>query len=124
MGRPGTHSDFEGTVMRWPFLFRRRPVPSPTPDLTAVAEAAYAHGATSATECERTRCATILQNPIADQNRPAAELLAFGTDMDPAAAVRLLTEVGNLAEAQQRTGPAAAHYTEAARTITARKSDR
>jgi len=107
--------------MRW-LASWRRPPPSPTPDLTAVAAAAYAHGATSATECERTRCATILQNPIADQNRPAAELLAFGTEMDAVAAVRLLTELANLGEAQQRTGPAAAHYADAARTINARKA--
>ena len=106
--------------MRWPFLSPRS-APSPVPDLTAVAEAAFAHGATSATQCERARCAAILQNPIADQNRPAAELLAFGTEMDAAAAVRLLTEVGNLAEAQQRTGPAATHYADAARTINERK---
>ncbi len=108
--------------MRWQSLFHRRPAPSPAPDLTAVAEAAYAHGATSATECERARCATILRNPIADQNRPAAELLAFGTEMDAVAAVRLLTELANLGEAQQRTGPAAAHYADAARTINARKA--
>ena len=108
--------------MRWPLLFRRRPVPSPTPDLAAVAEAAYAHRATSATECERARCAAILQNPIADQNRPAAELLAFGTEMDAAAAVRLLTELANLGEAQSRTGPDAAHYVQAAQTINTRKA--
>jgi hypothetical protein len=107
--------------MRWRSLFRRRAAPSPTPDLTAVAEAAYVHGATSATECERARCKAILQSPIADQNRPAAELLAFGTDMDAAAAVRLLTEVGNLAEAQQRTGPDAGHYVQAAKSINERK---
>jgi len=121
VGRPGTNFDFEGTVMRWPFL-SPRPTPSPVPDLTAVAEAAYVHGATSATECERTRCKTILQSPIADQNRPAAELLAFGTEMDAPAAVRLLTELANLGEAQQRTGPVADHYVQAARTINERKA--
>ncbi len=107
--------------MRWPSLFRR-PALFPVPDLTAVAAAAYAHGATSATECERTRCATILQSPVADHNRSSAEVLAFGTNMDAAAAVRLLTELANLGEAQQRTGPDAAHYAQAARTINVRKA--
>ena len=107
--------------MRW-LASWRRPPPSPTPDLTAVAAAAYAHGATSATECERARCAAILQSPVADHNRASAEVLAFGTEMAAPAAIRLLTELANLGEAQQRTGPAAAHYADAARTINARKA--
>ncbi len=107
--------------MRW-LASWRRPPPSPTPDLTAVAAMAYAQGAQVATDAERARCAAILRNPIADQNRPAAELLAFGTEMDAAAAVRLLTELANLGEAHSRTGPGADHYAQAAQTINARKT--
>ncbi len=109
-------------MMRWPSLFLRRLAPSPVPDLTTVVEQAFAQGALAGVECERARCRAILQDPIADQNRPAAELMAFGTNMEAAAAVRLLTEVGNLAEAQNRTGPDADHYTSAARDISERRS--
>ncbi len=108
--------------MRWQSLFRRWSLPSPAPDLAAVAAMDFAEGSRLATLDERARCAAILQSPIADQNRAAAELLAFGTDMDAAAAVRLLTEVGNLAEAQNRTGPDAAHYVQAAQTINTKKA--
>lgn len=121
-GWPGNFSCNEGGLMRWPPVFQRRPAPPPASDLAAVAAMGFAEGSRLATLNERARCAAILQNPIAEQNRSAAELLAFGTDMDAAAAVRLLTEVGNLAEAQQRTGPNAAHYVQAAQTINERKS--
>lgn len=106
--------------MRWPFV-SPRPTPFPAPDLTAVAALAYGEGVRVGTDAERARCASILRAAIAEQNRPAAEILAFETDTPAPAAVRLLTEVGNLAEAQQRTGPAATHYADAARTINERK---
>ncbi len=108
--------------MRWPSSWRR-PAPSPVPDLTAVAALAYSEGIRVGTDAERIRCATILRAAIAEQNRPAAEILAFETDTPAPAAVCLMTVVGNLAEAQQRTGPAAEHYAQAAQTINTRKSN-
>ncbi len=108
--------------MRWPSLFWSQPAPSPGPDLAATAALAHVEGMRVGTEAERARCAAIMQSAIADHNRPAAEVLAFGTDMDASAAVRLLMAVGNLAEAQNRAGPGADHYVQAARTITERKS--
>jgi len=99
----------------------RRHTPEPAPDLMAAAPLAYGEGLRVGTGSERVRCATIMQSPVADHNRASAEVLAFGTDMDAPAALRLLTELANLGEAQQRTGLAAAHYAHAARTINERK---
>ncbi len=100
---------------------RRHPPATPEPDAAMMAALAYGEGDKAGMATERIRCATILRAAIAEQNRPAAEILAFETDTPAPAAVRLLTEVGNLAEAQQRTGPAATHYADAARTINERK---